>query len=526
MNPEQLDINQIAMNGGTQARFATDSQVAEDYAVAIDENGRAWPFPPVVVFHDGQTHWLADGFHRVTAARRMFLTAVSADIRQGTRRDAVLYAAGANADHGLRRTSRDKERAVLHLLQDEEWGRWSDREIARRCKVSPTFVGKVRADNGLTVHMDSERVYTNKHGQTAVMDTENIKKLGGGGEQRELDNDEADLRKRLRECLESDRLSQFREIGLTDEQLREYISRQWNTLTGSGGPNSTNVCCKGGADPAFYYNAYSPHGIKPTLRGAGLLRVAREVLEIPYPANERGIQSVPNRQVYAAVKQLRDRGYEIVHHGDINKWAVNGTRMDNDEVWAFLDNVLDEEAEDDTAVVLDSEQATTEEDPCRVAVRFWIIREALTLDDLLQMVDRPGTRPGWWASLIRLRPPGFSAEDIEDMVLQVLASDYGIQRTAIGEKSGQAAPSAYTAVPSEPDPTAPETAVPPTAAPTANSDSLLLAAVTPAYLALMKMDGGQRRKVAQYLKNMAEDEPQEIGDLFRSLALFVTTFER
>ena len=36
------------------------------------------------------------------------------------------------------------------LLQDEEWGRWSDREVARRCGVSPTFVDSLRAE--LSVH--------------------------------------------------------------------------------------------------------------------------------------------------------------------------------------------------------------------------------------------------------------------------------------------------------------------------------------------------------------------------------------
>ncbi|MGH1591797.1 hypothetical protein ACRBEV_29670 [Methylobacterium phyllosphaerae] len=66
-------------------------------------------------------------------------------MRQGGLRDAILHSAGANAAHGLRRTNADKRRAVLMLLQDEEWSGWADREIARRCAVHHELVGRVRA---------------------------------------------------------------------------------------------------------------------------------------------------------------------------------------------------------------------------------------------------------------------------------------------------------------------------------------------------------------------------------------------
>jgi transposase-like protein len=56
-----------------------------------------------------------------------------------------MYAVGANAAHGLRRTNADKRRAVTMLLDDDEWGQWSDSAIARQCGVSHTFVATVRA---------------------------------------------------------------------------------------------------------------------------------------------------------------------------------------------------------------------------------------------------------------------------------------------------------------------------------------------------------------------------------------------
>src|SRR5690606_24706601 len=124
-----------------QPRAEMDAVVIADYADAMREGAT---FPPVVAFYDGAAYWLADGFHRAEAARVAGLDSIAADVRQGTRRDAVLYSVGANAAHGLRRTNADKRRAVLALLDDDEWGRWSDGEIARRANVSQPFVSKLR----------------------------------------------------------------------------------------------------------------------------------------------------------------------------------------------------------------------------------------------------------------------------------------------------------------------------------------------------------------------------------------------
>jgi len=58
-------------------------------------------------------------------------------VYQGTRREAVLYSVGANADHkpALPRSREDKRRAVMTLLQDPEWGKWSNCQIAKACRV-------------------------------------------------------------------------------------------------------------------------------------------------------------------------------------------------------------------------------------------------------------------------------------------------------------------------------------------------------------------------------------------------------
>lgn len=140
---EGVAVSAIRADVALQPRVSLDIATIAEYAAAMRDGAT---FPPVVVFHDGAAYWLADGFHRVAAARQAEAETIAADVRQGTRRDALLFAVGANADHGLRRTNADKRRAVEILLADEEWAGWSDSEIARRCAVSQPFASKVRGE--------------------------------------------------------------------------------------------------------------------------------------------------------------------------------------------------------------------------------------------------------------------------------------------------------------------------------------------------------------------------------------------
>jgi hypothetical protein len=45
----------------------------------------------------------------------------------------------------IQRSNTDKRRAVLTLLRDDEWGKWSDRAVARRCQVDNKTVAGLRA---------------------------------------------------------------------------------------------------------------------------------------------------------------------------------------------------------------------------------------------------------------------------------------------------------------------------------------------------------------------------------------------
>jgi hypothetical protein len=70
------------------------------------------------------------------------------DVRIGTQRDAILFACGANAKQGLRRSNEDKRKAVGTLLADAEWGQWSDNAISKACCVSNHMVATMRAHLG------------------------------------------------------------------------------------------------------------------------------------------------------------------------------------------------------------------------------------------------------------------------------------------------------------------------------------------------------------------------------------------
>lgn len=168
---DHLALAAIRIDGGTQPRAAINDETVTEYAEAMNDGAK---FPAIVVFFDGKEYWLADGFHRVNAAKKLAWLDLPADVHQGTQRDAILFSVGVNATHGLRRTNADKHRAVERLLRDEEWSKWSNYEIAQRCAVSESFVRKLRphyAQNVVT-----KVTYTTKHGTPATMQTGNIGK--------------------------------------------------------------------------------------------------------------------------------------------------------------------------------------------------------------------------------------------------------------------------------------------------------------------------------------------------------------
>lgn len=139
--PAHMLIASIRRDGGTQIRAALDEATVVRYADALKAKVK---LPPETVFYDGTDHWMADGFHRVEARLRCGEVRATVDVVSGTRRDAILHACGANAEHGLPRSNADKRRAVETILGDDEWSSLPDRTVARLVKVSHHLVAEVR----------------------------------------------------------------------------------------------------------------------------------------------------------------------------------------------------------------------------------------------------------------------------------------------------------------------------------------------------------------------------------------------
>jgi transposase-like protein len=178
-----MNIDDITIDDRCQPRAGElDGGLILDYAEAMQAGAT---FPPVTIFHDGDAYYLADGFHRIEAARIAGRNEIAADCHEGGLRDAILHAVGANSTHGKRRTNADKRQAVQTLIDDSEWSQLSDREIARQCGVTHPFVARIRGErsgNGYHLAASAARIHTligdlNRIGQEQVEHLDQVKNI-------------------------------------------------------------------------------------------------------------------------------------------------------------------------------------------------------------------------------------------------------------------------------------------------------------------------------------------------------------
>ena len=78
---EPIPLDRIK-DGGAQMRVEMRPETVNEYAADMLDGAA---FPPIVVFYDGCDFWLADGFHRVEAGRKISREMIVAEIRKAPR---------------------------------------------------------------------------------------------------------------------------------------------------------------------------------------------------------------------------------------------------------------------------------------------------------------------------------------------------------------------------------------------------------------------------------------------------------
>jgi protein gp37 len=222
----ELELSLIVRDPEIQPRevMNTDTivQYAEDMLNGVE-------FPPVVVYFDGDRHWLSQGFHRSQAAEDAGLATVAAEVRDGTRQDALWDAACSNREHdrsGLRRTNSDKRRAVYMALNARP--KLSDRRIADQVGVGKHLVGDVRRSI-CPNHPDREVA---RNGTTYTMKTDGIgRPQGSDAPESESSADDEAFRLIPPSIADEVKPSSRATFNATNEMV-DWARWTWNPVTG------------------------------------------------------------------------------------------------------------------------------------------------------------------------------------------------------------------------------------------------------------------------------------------------------
>lgn len=140
-----IGLNTIRIDCNTQSRESISPDVVDQYAEDM-QGGNI--LPSVIVFYDGTFYYLVDGHHRFHAAMKIGAPSLECTVIDGTLREAVLFSMTVNSKHGLPRSSADKRYCILRMLDDIEYGEYSDNHIAKLCHVGNALVAKIRAELG------------------------------------------------------------------------------------------------------------------------------------------------------------------------------------------------------------------------------------------------------------------------------------------------------------------------------------------------------------------------------------------
>lgn len=140
-------LDRLILDPRVQVRVeGIDLEKVDQYAIVMGEaaaNEEPYPFPPIVVYRERGQLYLADGFHRVEAARVVGYVKLAADVRPGGLAGAIEHAEEANLEHGISLSNEDKKNILHRRLARGAWDkRTSNREIGRAFGVAHTTISR------------------------------------------------------------------------------------------------------------------------------------------------------------------------------------------------------------------------------------------------------------------------------------------------------------------------------------------------------------------------------------------------
>ena len=186
MKSEKLRCDAVEATAATQIRKKLHKDVIDTYTEDL-QNGAV--FPAIDVFREkGSARIImADGFHRHRAHINADRDEIDCTVHKGGMKDALIFAAGSNFDHGLRRTNADKRHAVEMCLRDPEISQLTRQEIADICRVTKRTVQKIANQGAID---DAEGVNGSPPGEPQEPTDEDVRPTKPEPTQKEIERGE------------------------------------------------------------------------------------------------------------------------------------------------------------------------------------------------------------------------------------------------------------------------------------------------------------------------------------------------
>jgi hypothetical protein len=139
----KLPLRGLTLDKAMQPREKIDGATVDRYAELLLE-GVA--MPPVTVVYDGEKFWLGDGFHRFYGHEKAGLREIEAEVRLGSKIDAIRISLKANAEHGRPRSDKDLKRAYRLAVQHDLVKPWDVEGVAKLIACTDRWARELTKD--------------------------------------------------------------------------------------------------------------------------------------------------------------------------------------------------------------------------------------------------------------------------------------------------------------------------------------------------------------------------------------------